>query len=202
MGVNHHAGGKVELALPEGVHSAAVFSKCGQYRYELHRRWKLDEPIRSIMFLMMNPSIATVVVDDPTVRKCRLYADRWGYNHLVVANIMAYRATNPKTLLTIDDPDGPANLMTISRLLCGDAFSHYCGKWEATKQFPMSFPAPHLICAWGCIPKRLAWAERNAMWAIANAKPHILRLNKAGKPWHPLYLPNDTVPVPWEVFAN
>lgn len=195
--IEHDPGGKVKMTLPLGIRSFAEYSDCKKYRYYLTRTWnKIEndvriEPLKTVMFLMMNPSTATEHVDDPTVRKCRVMANSWGYNSLIIANIMAYRATNPKDLLTVNDPVGPYNLKTIEYLLNGQML---------TGGIPMGGifnKNPLLICAWGRIPAKLSYAEEDAMRRIKNHSPHILRLNKDGKPWHPLYLPNDTIPQPW-----
>ncbi len=176
----HDAGGKVKLQLSDDVKASAEYSPCGRYRYELHRRWNQDQPTKSIMFLMMNPSTATEFVDDPTVKKCRYYANRWDFNHLIIGNVFAYRATNPKELLKVDDPQGTENLYRLQKLLT----EHN----------------PFLVCAWGRIPKRLSNIEEQAMQLVKGYEPHVLRLNKVGKPYHPLYLPNDTTSISWSIY--
>lgn len=176
--ITHNPGGKVRLAVPDSIRSSAVFSTCQQYRYELHREW--DTGDKPVLFFMMNPSTATEHVDDPTVKKCRGYAERWGYNHLIVVNMMAYRATNPKVLLTIADPIGPDNHTHIKRLI-------------HTLQ-------PLVICAWGTgTHKKLLHAEKVAMQLLVDAKcaPKALRVSALNKPWHPLYIPNDIIPMDW-----
>jgi hypothetical protein len=174
--LEHNPGGKVAIPVPSDVISTAVFSDCKRYRYELHRRWG-NEPYKPIMFLMMNPSTATEDLDDPTVRKCRTYASLWGYNHLMITNVMAYRATHPKDLFDVYDPVGTDNLKSICRLL------------EDYK--------PFLVCAWGKLHKNLSYAEDDVMRRIVDYSPHVLRLNKDGKPGHPLYLPNNIKPEKW-----
>ncbi len=188
----HDPGGKVKHPLPEGIRSSAHFSKCKQYRYILHRWWcTKEEDINSVMFLMMNPSTATEMVDDPTVKKCRMFAELWGFNHLMVTNIMAYRATNPKQLLTVDDAVGPDNLWFVRH--------HLLRQPPMNKMADLLAPAPFLVCAWGRIPKKLQYAEDQVMEIVREFNPHVLRLNKSGRPWHPLYLPNNSVPVPWNI---
>lgn len=176
---DHDAGGKVRLALPDEVISEAVYSQCRQYRYILHRRWEHMQPPKPVMFLMLNPSTATEEADDPTVRKCRYYAMRWGYNHLIVGNLMGYRATHPMLLRGIDDPVGPDNLEHLR---------------EAIVKY-----APMMICAWGCLPSRLVYAESRVIDLLRElaCQPHALRINVGGSPGHPLYLPMDIEPKPW-----
>lgn len=176
---DHDAGGKIRLPVPSHIRSSAVFSDCRQYRYVLHRRWQYDQPSRSVLFLLMNPSTATEDVDDPTVRKCRLYTEQWGYNHLIITNIMAYRATHPKLLLDVADPVGPDNMRRVACLI--------------------TMQRPFVVCGWGRIPPKLRYAEAQAMQMLRDCQPHVLRLSKSQRPWHPLYLPNDSVPFAWNI---
>ena len=67
------------------------------YRYSLHRCIDLvSKP--TVCFIMLNPSTADEVKDDATIRKCKGFADRTGFGHLTVANLFAYRATDPHDL--------------------------------------------------------------------------------------------------------
>jgi len=76
---------------------SAVLSPCSRYRYLLGRR--LHAPHRRVvMFLMLNPSTADAIQDDATVRRCIGFAHDWGYEVLLVANLFAYRATDPSDL--------------------------------------------------------------------------------------------------------
>ena len=179
--LDHDAGGKVRATLPSHVISEAIYSPCRQYRYLLHRRWEPDQPDRSIMFIMANPSTATEEVDDPTVRKCRFYAMRWDYNHMIVGNVMAYRATDPSLLRGVEDPVGPENIKHLR-----DAIAAY---------------TPMIVCAWGSIPARLVGVDRSVQQMLREleVKPHILRLNSSGTPSHPLYLPMDLQPQVWNI---
>lgn len=85
----------------------AIISGCGKYRYSLWRTW--DKKLPKVMFIMLNPSTADAYEDDPTIRRCINFAKSWGYGGIVVGNLFAYRATNPKKLILIDDPSGSAN---------------------------------------------------------------------------------------------
>jgi hypothetical protein len=77
----------------------ATLSECGLYRYRLWRTW--DSSLRSACFIALNPSTADASVDDPTVRRCVGFARSWGCGGLVVVNLFAYRATEPKALFDV-----------------------------------------------------------------------------------------------------
>jgi len=178
--LDHDPGGKVRIVVPAEVHSEAIYSPCRQYRYLLQRRWE-QQPDRSLLFIMMNLSTATEDVDDPTVRKCRHYAMRWGYNHLIVGNVMAYRATNPRLLCDIADPVGPDNLGHLRQAILAYV--------------------PLIVCAWGRLPRRLPGPEHSMLQLLYDLKSqlHVLRLNSSGGPWHPLYLPMKSTPILWKL---
>lgn len=72
---------------------SATISECGRYRYRLTRRFA-DGPCAT--FVMLNPSTADETIDDPTIRRCRNFAIREGCGGLVVVNLFAYRATDPR----------------------------------------------------------------------------------------------------------
>ncbi len=89
---------------------SAVISECGQYRYVLHRevrcvlRWN-----KPALFVMLNPSTADAVENDPTIEKCIKYAEREQCTSLTVVNLFALRSKDPKALKTHLDPIGPDN---------------------------------------------------------------------------------------------
>ena len=75
----------------------ARFSPNRQYRYQLTRRVGFGE--RTVVFVMLNPSTADEVANDPTVRRCINYANAWGYGWMIVTNVSPLRATDPRVLL-------------------------------------------------------------------------------------------------------
>ena len=79
----------------------AVFSPCRTYRYALSRVWAADKPYA--LFIGLNPSTADETLDDPTIRRCIDFAKRWGYGGLVMANLFAYRATEPSEMKAATD---------------------------------------------------------------------------------------------------
>lgn len=74
----------------------AKLSDCGKFRFELTRVW--DESLPLVAFVGLNPSTADADADDPTIRKCRGFAQRHGFGGLVMLNLYTYRATKPADL--------------------------------------------------------------------------------------------------------
>ncbi len=48
-----------------------------------------------VVWVMLNPSTADHVHDDPTIRRCMGFARAWGYGGIAVVNLYAWRATDP-----------------------------------------------------------------------------------------------------------
>ena len=156
--------------------SEAVYSDCEQYRYTLTRIWEPEG--RRVLFVMLNPSTATEVQNDPTVERCERRARTLEFGSFRVCNIFAFRATDPKVMRAADDPVGPEN----------DAAIAEGSGW-----------ADQVICAWGT---HGAFLDRGrAVEALLRQQPQSLfhlGLSKAGHPKHPLYLPYAQVPEIWE----
>lgn len=146
---------------------AAVFSPCRKYRYALTREWANRSP--TILFVGLNPSTADELTDDATVRRCVGFAKRLGYSRLLLANLFAFRATDPGVLTTADDPVGPEN-----------------DNWiiEASNAADLT------VVAWGIHGSLLG---RSAAVLSSLQSPHCLGTTKYGFPRHPLYLPADAL---------
>lgn len=160
---------------------SARFSPCRTWRYELRRQIGLgfNRLNRVVNFLMLNPSAADETVNDPTVRRCIGFAEAWGAETLIVTNLFAYRATDPRELEQQADPVGPGN---------DDAI------------YDAALESSCLIAAWGCHGDLFS---RGAGVLLELRRrgvlPHALRLTKGGFPEHPLYLPSDLQPFPLRV---
>src|SRR5512135_1752078 len=87
--------------------TGARFSIDRRNRYALWRVWGHDEDICN--FLLLNPSIADEVTNDPTSVRCERRARRWGFGGLIVTNLFALCATDPAGLRRVADPIGPEN---------------------------------------------------------------------------------------------
>lgn len=159
------------------MNSGATISPCGKYRYKLWRIWDDLRPI--MVFCMLNPSTADASTDDPTIRRCLGFAKREHHGGIIVINVFALRATNPKELLTTEDPCGPENTIYLqnarSRLLST------------------------LVVAWGkpVGGVRLLPQYNLAKIILLDQKAKCLGMNKDGSPKHPLYLKNDQPLLPW-----
>jgi len=156
-------------------HSGARFSDCGTYRYSLWRTWGTGQ---RCLFLMLNPSTADEVENDPTVERCERRARVLGFGGLRVANLFALRSTDPSALKAHPDPIGPEN---DSEIL------------EAARAAGM------VVCAWG-VHGKLGNRSTSVVRMLREAwiPLHVLKLNADGQPAHPLYLPYGLTPVPWE----
>ena len=96
------------------MYKDALISKCKKYRYWLSRVWDLDKP--ALLFIMLNPSKANALIDDPTITRCINFAKALGYGGIHVVNLFAYRATKPTALTRAQNPIGPENNYWIKRL--------------------------------------------------------------------------------------
>jgi hypothetical protein len=154
--------------------SEAVYSDCEQYRYLLTRVWG---PGQKALFIMLNPSTATEVQNDPTVERCERRARALGFGAFRVTNIFAFRATDPLVMRAERDPVGPGNDAAILASL----------GW-----------ADAVVCAWGNHGLHLGrGAQVEALLRNAGAALLHLGLTGQGQPRHPLYVGYDRQPEPW-----
>lgn len=158
---------------------SAEISACGEYRYELRRVW--DDTIPVCAFVLLNPSRADAVRDDPTVRKCMKFAKRWGgFGGVVILNLFALRSTDPIAMRKHPYPVGPDNDI-------------YLTKWAPT--------VPLIVCAWGAHGGHLGRSQivrrRFADFDMPRGTVWCFRLTAAGEPAHPLYQRDDTQLIPF-----
>ncbi|UWQ97627.1 DUF1643 domain-containing protein [Rhodobacteraceae bacterium M385] len=156
--------------------SVAVYSDCEAYRYSLTRVW--DEAGERGLFIMLNPSTATEVQNDPTVERCERRSRALGYGAFRVLNIFAYRATDPRDMRRAEDPVGPENDAALLQGL----------DW-----------ADRVICAWGTHGEHLGRGPEVAALLKGTGRELLhLGLSKAGHPKHPLYIGYKVQPQVWE----
>lgn len=157
--------------------STAVYSDCERYRYLLTRTW--DAGGQKALFVMLNPSTATEIQNDPTVERCERRARTLGFGGFRVTNIFAWRDTDPKKMRAATDPVGPGN----------DAAIAESAHW-----------ADRIICAWGAHGAHLVRGQQVETLLRGTGLPlWHLGLTKAGQPKHPLYIGYDRQPELWPI---
>ncbi len=155
--------------------STAVYSDCEVYRYSLTRVW--DETHPRVAFLMLNPSKATEVENDPTIERCERRARALGYGGFRAVNIFAVRETDPQKMRKHSAPIGPDNT---------NAIQEACS-W-----------ANVIIAAWGAHGAHLdQGAKVKDLLFSQDTMIQHLGLTKMGHPRHPLYIAYSQQPEPW-----
>ena len=155
--------------------SVAVYSDCERYRYSLTRIWEPEG--RKVLFVMLNPSTATEVQNDPTVERCERRARALGFGAFCVTNIFAWRDTDPRKMRAAADPVGPENDRAILE----------AAAW-----------ADEVVAAWGTHGEHLDRGPQVAhILRSAGFDLQHLGLSKAGHPKHPLYISYAKQPQAW-----
>ncbi|KAA9006027.1 DUF1643 domain-containing protein [Histidinibacterium aquaticum] len=161
--------------------SLAVYSPCENYRYLLTRTW--DPEGARALFVMLNPSTATELRNDPTVERCERRARTLGFGAFRVTNIFAWRATDPKELRRVQDPVGPDNDEAIA---------------ESARDWIRPDHGDQIVCAWGTHGAYLdRGAEVHRVLEETGRPLHHLGLTKEGHPKHPLYIGYAVQPERW-----
>lgn len=151
----------------------ANFSECRKYRFALWRKWDESKPYA--MFIGLNPSTADEIENDPTITRCINYAKSWGYGGLCMANLFAFRATEPTNMMAAIDPIGIGN-----------------DEWL----IKLSENAGVVVAAWG---NNGNYLNRSKQVVELLQNLHCLKMNQSGEPAHPLYQKSDLQPVPMNI---
>ncbi len=149
------------------------YSRCQTWRYLLER--DLGDGAGTLNFVMLNPSTADALRNDPTVARCVAFARRWGYRRLLVTNLFALRSPKPRVLKTADDPVGPDN----------DAYIRRAAR-----------ASDRVVIAWGH-HGTLRNREAEVLALLKGQPLEHLGLTRGGQPRHPLYLPSAADPQPF-----
>lgn len=173
----------------------AVISDCGRYRYALSRDIGPDPDHgrrrATVSWVMVNPSTADADTDDPTIRRVIGFTHAWGYERATVANLFAYRATDPLDMISAAtagiDVVGPDN----------DA-------WMATDLML----ADLVVVAWGASVDLLRRRGPLVDEQVDKVRRVLGDLGKtaiclgrtaSSEPRHPLMLPKTTTPHPYHL---
>jgi hypothetical protein len=154
---------------------SAVISGDGNYRYHLRRT--IAPRGRLATFILLNPSTADAWVDDPTIRKCIGFCQRWGCGELHVANLFAIRATDPAVMRRADDPVGPDNRAWVQRIV------------DITVNRVTSGHRGCVVCGWGTRGSYMDQDRTVLGWIRDICEPVCLGLTQDAHPRHPLYVP-------------
>jgi hypothetical protein len=155
--------------------SDASFTLDGRHRWELvrtwgKRNWELGKnPVEGyVLWVMLNPSMAGAWDNDPTIRRCMGFAQRWGYGGIKVMNLFSLVTPHPNVLYGTKGDLGPF-YMTRLRLA--------------------SLNAARTVVGWGALrPQERVLARRQEVMATLH-EPHCLGVTQGGHPRHPLYVP-------------
>ncbi len=185
---------------PDGTEARALFDETMTYRYLLERDWHDVERVpmfdgarpvsidfhgsmRTVTFVMLNPSTADALKNDRTVARCMDFAKRWGFKRLRVVNLFALRSTFPGVLKTHPEPTGGI-----------DNDHHIIAAARESEK---------VIAAWGTHGvnggrRDLAVVKLLREFGhVHGDKLQALRITKDGHPEHPLYIPAATEPIPF-----
>lgn len=145
-----------------------------KYRWTLDRIWQPAAPL--VCYVLLNPSTADEIKNDPTVSRCQARAINAGFGGLLVVNIFAWRSTDPRELYQVADP---------------------VGEFNDTAILGAARKSQLVVCGWG---KHGALQDRGErvleLIRKAGKVPHALRINSDGSPEHPLYLSYKLQPRP------
>lgn len=140
------------------------------HRYILRRNWMGDGGV--VNFIMLNPSTADDVFDDATIRRCIGFAKRWGFSGLVVTNLFAYRATQPKDLKAL--------------LATTGGFWLAIGEDNAKHLRQEAASANTIVCAWGDNCDVLPHRDLDVIAKFRAYDLFCIRRTKKGNPAHPV----------------
>lgn len=153
----------------EGIESQAIYSDSEEHRYVLKRAW--NDQGKRMMFIGLNPSTATEIVNDPTITRVIGYAKREGFGSVSICNIFSFRATLPSDLKKSGDPIGKET----DNLMIREAED-----------------SDVILLGWG---NHASFMDRGKkvreLLKPFKEKTFCLGLTKSAEPKHPLYLRKD-----------
>ena len=155
------------------MRSEAYLSEDRIFRYWLLRVWEETQPIYAV--ISCNPSSADELENDNTIRRIIGFGKLYGYGGVLMLNVGAFRATDPKDWKAAADPFGPRNTI------------------ECLQTYLNQFKPMLTVAAWG---KPAMISQRGVHRAEAIKKAitgmRCWGRNTDGSPRHPLMLPYTT----------
>jgi hypothetical protein len=167
--------------------SGAFLSAGRRYRYLLWRVWDERPPA---LFVGLNPSTADEHADDPTIRRCTRFARDWGHGGLLMANLFAWRATNPAELSHQLAPAGE---------LSPTGSFHGRPLYSSRNDIVLCAAHQHAaitVACWGAHATRVDPSRPPHVRGLLDPLHHLGQTAE-GHPRHPLYIRADTRPERW-----
>ncbi len=160
---------------PRETDRGACFSENRKYRYGLWRRWKTSGPW--VTFLMLNPSLADVDHSDPTVKRCEMFSQTWGFAGIEVVNVFGLISPYP------EDLHGRRNPIEHAEGANDEHIRHAAER------------SAFVVAAWGTNVEhpKLRKRMQRIVVLLADFDVRALRVTKNGHPSHPLYLPSTLI---------
>lgn len=158
------------------------------YRFTLTRNLKGDG-YGQMTFVMLNPSTADDVEDDPTIRRCISFAEREQCSRLLVVNLFAFRSTHPAALPLryrgMGDNPSPEEVYAWRGALGGDRSRLIVVGWGAQT---------------GAVGRLVGQRLPRFLEEVRDSRSvlHALGVTQDGSPRHPLYLRADAPLRVWE----
>lgn len=153
----------------------AVYSPCEKYRYALTVEWDSTAP--RLLYVMLNPSKATELANDPTIERCERRARALGYGAFRVTNLFALRETSPARLKKARRPEGACNIEYLIQAI----------DWSTD-----------ILASWGVHGAHRGQGEKvEALLRDRGRRLLCLGVTKQGHPRHPLYISYKIQPEPW-----
>ena len=173
--------------------SFCLFSKCRSYRWILKREFLKGE--KTLVYIGLNPSEANSFNDDRTLVRLINFCSRWNYKEIYVINLFGLISKTPFQLLESNDPIGENNDLITLKVIEFWRNNINCDLWlgwgDKGQLNYRDLVVLNLI-------KDLSTFQTNENNNISE-RLLSLGLSKKGNPRHPLYKPNDSVLIPFEL---
>lgn len=157
----------------------AVFDLERLYRYFLSIVW--DASLPTLVAIMLNPSTADHLQNDPTVARICRRASLLGFGSVIILNAFAWRETDRLEMLKSADPVGELNDSYILETL----LQAKAKGWT-------------VMVGWGNEGGHMGRSARVArLLRLAEVQAVCVNLCANGEPGHPLYVAYDAPFRPW-----
>ena len=146
-----------------------------------------------MVFIGLNPSIANSCRNDRTLIRIINFCSRWNYKNIYVINLFGLISKSPSQLSMSLNPVGEKNDLIIAKVLGFWRKNINCDLWlgwgDQGKLYRRDLEVLKLI-------KRLSNLKSNDN----NHSKRVLTLgvSKKGNPRHPLYMPNQSLLMPFD----